>query len=258
MQESDYETQSSESKPTPRWGLVATLLWSALVASVFLVVQGLILAVIVADAHHGISRTRPEIVEQLRLAAINGTIISYITCATALVCTGLLVAIIKLKRGAMLRAYLCLKSVAIADVLKWSVLTAALIFISDIITILRGRSIVPDFSRTAYTTADPIWLFWVAFVLAAPLSEEIFFRGFLFRGIETSALKPTGAIIVTAALWTMLHIQYDAYILVSVFCSGLLLGAARVATGSLLLPIGLHMFTNFVATSEVAVLQANS
>jgi len=38
-----------------------------------------------------------------------------------------------------------------------------------------------------------------------------------------------------------------------IFCLGLLLGAARVHTGSLLLPLGLHAASNLEATIEAAL-----
>jgi len=106
----------------------------------------------------------------------------------------------------------------------------------------------------AYATATPVWTIWVAFVLAAPLFEEIFFRGFLFKGLESSFMGPIGAVFATAGLWAVIHIQYDAYEIATILCLGLLLGAARVFTGSLLVPLGLHAFANLVATTEAAVL----
>jgi membrane protease YdiL (CAAX protease family) len=39
----------------------------------------------------------------------------------------------------------------------------------------------------------------------------------------------------------------------TVFCSGLLLGTARLVTGSLLVPLALHAAVNLLATVEVAV-----
>jgi len=42
------------------------------------------------------------------------------------------------------------------------------------------------------------------------LFEELFFRGFLFRGLSSSFMGPVGAVLVTSALWALIHTQYDA------------------------------------------------
>jgi CAAX protease family protein len=90
-------------------------------------------------------------------------------------------------------------------------------------------------------------------IIAAPLFEEAFFRGFLLKGLESSFMGPIGAVVVTAGLWALIHVQYDAFGMATIFCLGLLLGTARVFTGSLLVPLGLHAFTNLGATIEAAI-----
>jgi uncharacterized protein len=235
-----------------RWGVWTTLLWSVLIAAIYIVVQGLTLALLVVASHQ--AGEPADTIEQIQIAANNGTTITHATFATTLICGGLLIGVIKLKRGAVLIPYLCIKKVSFPTIIKWIGLTAVLITISDATTILLGRSVVPEFSKVAYETAHPVWLLWVAFVVAAPVLEEAFFRGFLFNGLESSFMKSKGAILVTAALWAATHIQYDVYIMIMIFCSGIMFGAARVFTGSLLVPMALHMFTNLVATLEAAIL----
>src|SRR5260370_238343 len=50
---------------------------------------------------------------------------------------------------------------------------------------------------------------WLAVVIAAPVSEELLFRGFLHRGWAPSWLGIAGTIILTSALWAALHQQYN-------------------------------------------------
>jgi membrane protease YdiL (CAAX protease family) len=66
-------------------------------------------------------------------------------------------------------------------------------------------------------------------------------------------MGPIGAVVVTSGVWAVLHVQYDAFDMATVFCSGLLLGTARLVTGSLLVPLALHAAVNLLATVEVAV-----
>ena len=78
------------------------------------------------------------------------------------------------------------------------------------------------------------------------------FRGFLHQGLAGSFLKPAGAVITTALRWALIHIQYDLYGIVTIGLAGLLLGTARVQTGSLFCPILLHALMNLVATTQAA------
>ena len=108
--------------------------------------------------------------------------------------------------------------------------------------------------ETAYASADPLWVLWLALVVAAPIFEETFFRGFVFKGFAASPIGPGGAIAVTAALWAMMHTQYDAYGIATVFAIGVLLGVARWRTGSLWVPLAMHGVANVIATVEAALL----
>jgi len=196
-----------------------------------------------------------EIEQLFRSAGENGTLLAIATFVTTIICCGLIVGIIKLKKGSVLAEYLCVKSVSLGTMLKWTALLGGLIALSDLITNALGRPIVPEFMSTVYATARPAWIIWLALVVAAPLFEETFFRGFVFKGFESGFMGPIGAVLATTGLWAAIHIQYDAYGIATVFCLGLLLGTARAMTGSLLVPLGLHATANLVATIETAVLR---
>jgi membrane protease YdiL (CAAX protease family) len=115
------------------------------------------------------------------------------------------------------------------------------------------RPVVHDFMRDAYTTADPLWLLWLAVVVAAPAFEEIFYRGFLYYGLAGSRLGVTGATVISALAFASIHIQYELFEITVVFAMGILLAIARQRTGSILVPIGMHALNNFVATVETAM-----
>jgi membrane protease YdiL (CAAX protease family) len=82
----------------------------------------------------------------------------------------------------------------------------------------------------------------------------LFFRGFLIKGLAESRLRWQGAVLISSGLWSVIHVQYDAYYMSAVFVLGLILGTARVKTGSTLLAFLLHSFVNLAATVEVAVI----
>ena len=226
---------------TPLWGLGATIAWSALIALTFVSLQFGTLFAFAAAGY------------PVESGAYDGALIACASLATGIVCTALVVGIVKLKRGSSITGYLRVKPVPAGTLFKWLAVTFALIAIADFITVFTGRPIVPEFMQKAYATADPLWVFWIALVVAAPLFEEVFFRGFLFAGLASSAVRPAGAIIVTALVWAVIHLQYDTYEIGLIVCFGLALGAARVATDSLIVPFVMHATMNLVATIETAV-----
>ena len=97
-------------------------------------------------------------------------------------------------------------------------------------------------------------LFWIALVIAAPLFEEFLFRGFLFSGWLNTRLRATGTILLTSALWTLIHVQYDVVQLLVVFVYGIVLGLARYRTGSLIAPLVIHGAINMIALLQVTLL----
>lgn len=106
---------------------------------------------------------------------------------------------------------------------------------------------------TVYTTSGSFPLFLFGLVVAAPLAEEFFFRGFLFAGLVDSRLGPAGAIALTAFAFGILHPQYDLYGIANIAVLGVLLGVIRWRTGSLWLCAFLHGLMNLAATVDVVV-----
>jgi hypothetical protein len=95
-------------------------------------------------------------------------------------------------------------------------------------------------------------LLWVAVVVCAPWGEEIFFRGFLFKGWLHTSLGGWGTVVLTSLIWAAIHTHYDLYAITTVFAAGLLLGYARLRTGSLYPPILMHTLMNVVAMVQTA------
>jgi membrane protease YdiL (CAAX protease family) len=243
------DTVHEISSPQPtHWRFWGTLLWGTLIFAIFTVLQILTMIVV------GISRKSHFTEAELRGLMNDGYFLSLTTFITTLACCGLVVGVVKLKKGSQLAEYLCIRKVSLKILLKWIGLLVCFLVLSDLITFFIGRPIVPPFMSAAFATAKPAWTIWIAMIIAAPLSEETFFRGFLFKGFESSFMKPIGAILLTALIWAAIHLQYDLYGMGTIFFTGLLFGAARLSSGSLLVPLCLHAFSNLVATIEAAIL----
>jgi membrane protease YdiL (CAAX protease family) len=221
-----------------------------LIAIVFVAAQGLSLITYLLLIKRAPDRAAADAV--VRSLGSDGTFLSLCTFTTLLVCVPLIMGIAKLKRGSKLRDYLELKWPPLKQVLRWTLITLGFCLLADGISLLLSQPLVPEFMLKAYRSASPRWLLWLALVIAAPIFEEICFRGFIFRGFAASRLRWQGATIITAALWAVIHLQYDWYLISVVFGLGLVLGTARAMTNSTLLTIWLHGLINALATAQVA------
>ena len=219
-----------------------------LVGTAFTLIQIAVMVLFVAA--NFISSTGLGSEEYIEGAATNGLIVAVSTCATSVLCTGLVVFLASSRRGITVKDYLALRYVSVRSLAVWTAGVLALILLSDWMTRVVGRSVVPEVMLDMYRTAGFYPLFWLAVVVAAPISEEIFFRGFLFAGFQHSRIGPFGAILLTSLVWTLIHIQYDVWGLGLIFLLGVFLGLVRLRTASVYATIALHALVNLVATIE--------
>ena len=83
--------------------------------------------------------------------------------------------------------------------------------------------------------------------IAAPVAEEVWLRGFLMSALAKSRLGFWPAGLLTAALFAVLHAaQYALILLVPIFLIGLIITWALGLTGSLWVPIALHIANNLL------------
>jgi membrane protease YdiL (CAAX protease family) len=227
------------------WGAWATVGLGLVVIVVFAVVQSLVAArwVVlryVADPDLGIRELASRLLN-------DGDLITAATVASAVVCTGLVFIIIKVRRGAGFPEYLALKPMSHRSIIAVIAVAIAFILLSAGADIFIKKPVDSDFMTAAYRSATAAPLFWMAVVVFAPLFEEIFIRGFLFIGLARSRLGPAGAVILTTLVWAALHFQYGLYEIAVIFVLGIILGVVRHRTGSLWGPVIIHAFNNLLA-----------
>jgi membrane protease YdiL (CAAX protease family) len=100
--------------------------------------------------------------------------------------------------------------------------------------------------RTAYFAT--VVLFWASAVVVDPICEEVFWRGFVYRGLASSTLGPAGAILVISPIFALLHLDGLFAIVWHLQCA-ILYGWLRWYSGALTAPIAAHMFGNGVAAA---------
>lgn len=100
-----------------------------------------------------------------------------------------------------------------------------------------------------------VMLSQAAIMLAVASAEEWLFRGYLF-GIYRAAFGMRAAVILNAVLFTAIHlVNPDAFTrpgihialeMANIFLMAVMMSQARAYSGSLWMPIGLHLFLNIV------------
>ncbi len=241
--------QAEGARPKPWWGLWATLGFSAIVLAAFFAIQtGATLALVAWGGYAG-----DDMGMALESASSNGFLLAIATLISTPIGTALVVLFARLRRGAPVREYLGLTAPTRRQAWSWVLATAALVAASDALGYVLDRPAVPAWMVETYRTAVFAPAFFIAIVIMAPAFEEVFFRGFLFQGIRRSRLGALGALGITSFLWAIIHLQYDAVDIGQIFALGLLLGVARLRTGSTHLTLAMHCLANVWATVEVLV-----
>jgi membrane protease YdiL (CAAX protease family) len=80
--------------------------------------------------------------------------------------------------------------------------------------------------------------------IGAAVSEELLFRGFIQRGLE-QGLRRSTAIALTSLLFAAMHMIPQG--IPSYFLAGVVLGVVAIATGSIVVPIVVHLIFNMSA-----------
>jgi uncharacterized protein len=148
------------------------------------------------------------------------------------------------------------------DVPRWRDVTIAVtglaivILLGDVLTLVLGRDLVPPFQLQIHRSAQAegaLFSLWFSLIIVAPVSEELLFRGFLFRGFVREPRDALPGILAISLIWSLLHIQYDWFGAGLVFAIGVLLGYVRLYSGSTTLVILLHILLNLESVLETVV-----
>ncbi len=240
MDDFDVTEIGTDARPPP-WGYWATFGW-AILAAVLSAIAALL----------AVLWRRPDILSNPVDLTNDGQLLSFTTSVSDAIQIGALALVARLAHWSPGK-YLGLIRPAGRDAAF--ALGAVALFLPgfDALTYLSGREIVTPFQVTSYLSAQAsgtLPLLWFTFVVVAPASEEIMFRGFLYRGWVRSQRAVVPGVAVISALWAVIHVQYDWFGILQIFLMGLLLGWARWRSGSAALTLLMHGFANLWAMLE--------
>ena len=186
----------------------------------------------------------------------DGTVVSLsiiIGCVLLVAVSALLIRV----RGGNVRKYLALQP------FSWSVgigmLGLLLMFMigSQALTYLLNESPLV-FVDPLYQSVSSVWLLIFAMVIVAPIYEELIFRGLLWSAIaeqfsNVANAEHRGAIVaslVTSVIFAVIHLQYGIYEIGTIVVLALIFCYARIKSGSLVLPMLLHVVNNGAAMAQ--------
>jgi membrane protease YdiL (CAAX protease family) len=227
--------------PRPVWGAWPTIGFGLLVILAQFFITFLVSTIFVA-----VEQSPSEDAESIaKSLTTNGLYVSLVVIVSTPICIALTALFVKVREGPSINKYLGLGPIPYMSILKWLGTTLLFMITTSILGSLTQAS-ESDWTEDTYRSTSYLPLLWIAVVVAAPLFEEILFRGFLLTGLRTSSLGPVGAVALTSAGWAMLHIQYNAFGIFVIFSFGVLLGIARLSSRSLYPPLVMHAFMNLL------------
>lgn len=245
----EKESAGETPRAAKRWGFWATLGFSVVIIVLYVFAQFFAIGMAIdADSLGDTQVNEEEFIESIES---NGLYLSVATIASAWVGSLVIVGIILLRKDISVKEYLAIKKLPLKVYARWFGIFLIFIFGWEGLNILFDQP-GSDWMIKTYETAGYLPLLWVSLVIAAPLIEELFFRGFLFEGLRDSWMGATGAVLVASIGWAAIHTQYDLFQIVMIGLLGVLLGIAKIKTRSLYITLAMHSLLNLIATLQVA------
>jgi membrane protease YdiL (CAAX protease family) len=213
------------------WGPWASVGFGLLIGVSYLLVQGILLAILTLTGFSGEA----------------GLLFSLLGILGSPVLIGMPLVIATARKGLPLVEYLGLKKPRVGQTFLWIGLLVVANVVFGFAIEWFGDPEAQDFLILISEEPGPLLLLVPSLAILVPLGEEILFRGFLFAGLMRSRMGGYGAVAITATTWAFLHGQYDILGIIQILMIGVILGFARLRTGSLWVPIILHGLLNLVS-----------
>lgn len=244
---STAELAAASALPAPKmprtWKFFGTAFWGT--AAFVAMSAGQLIAVMVAIGLY--ADTLNE--ESIKAFAEHGAVVGGSVLVGAPAALLVLWLAVRLARRSFV-SYLALRWPHARDIAFGLAASAALLVMLDVISYVAGYPLSPEFALQSMRSARDSGLVWLAllgFCVGAPIAEEFIFRGFVFRGWSTTFLRPLGAILLSAALFAIIHLQYEWFYVAGIFFIGSLFGYLRYRSGSTWLTVITHAFYNLMA-----------
>jgi len=186
----------------------------------------------------------PRLNERMSDLMLNGDLIAEVAIWSGAVCTLLILVTVRWWKRGHTASFLGLRMPHWKQVLIWLgvffLLGLLIEFLAHFVPAFRS-----DFMEQVIgSTTNLGWLI-VGVGIIAPVFEEFLLRGLLFGSLRHMFEEHT-SVALTAGVFALMHMQYDAAVMLLILPMGVVLGYARSRSGSILVPILLHTLNNLV------------
>ncbi|MBK7382750.1 MAG: CPBP family intramembrane metalloprotease [Flavobacteriales bacterium] len=222
----------------------------AMVIIVFFLVQAIALV-------HGIAARTPELADasfsfswfedplfqqRLKDLGFNGDLVGMESAWSGGICTALILLVTWLWKRDRQTDLLGLRVPPIKHILKWGGL-----FMLMLLAIEGIARVFPvfdtDFMEQVVGSTTNFPLLVLGVVILGPLFEEFLLRGLLYGSLR-HIVDENVSVALTAGVFALMHLQYSIPIMLLILPMGVVLGYARARSGSIWVPVLLHMANN--------------
>ena len=248
------ETRHGESGVMPAgpggegpWGLLGTALWTILIGVAF--VGSGVLSGMFFFGYKALSG-EPASDAMFQQMSRDGDLLWLSVLIQVFLCGLVLLSAVVLRKGYSAREYLAFYSPGVRGYAPWVVLLVVYNSVSEyLMHVLQIPT--PQWMFDVFASADCMICLLVAVVFLSPPLEELIFRGFVFRGVQTR-LGVFWAVVLASIPWTLLHMQYPGvYHMGMIMGLGIIFALARWRTGSIYVPIVMHVINNGAAAVQM-------
>lgn len=189
----------------------------------------------------------PRLEERMNDLLFNGDLVAQAALWSGAVCAALILVVVRWWKGGHTAQFLGLRAPHWKQILIW---LGVFILLGAAIELLARffPTFHSDFMKQVIgSTTNLVWLV-LGVGIMAPLFEELLLRGLLFGSLR-HMVDEHAAVALTAGVFTLMHLQYDVAIMLLILPMGIVLGYARSRSGSIWVPVLLHMLNNLVTVA---------
>ncbi|MEO8590757.1 MAG: CPBP family intramembrane glutamic endopeptidase [Flavobacteriales bacterium] len=177
--------------------------------------------------------------------AFNGDIVASEALWSGGICTALILLTVWLWKRGHMRNFLGLRMASLKQFLIWGGIFLLLAIAIEALSAL-SPSFSTDFMEKILGSTTSLTLLFIGVGLLGPLFEEFLLRGLLYGSIRHIADEHV-SVALTAGVFTLMHQQYEPAVILLILPMGIVLGYARARTGSIWVPVVLHMLNNLTS-----------
>lgn len=187
----------------------------------------------------------PRMEQRMSELVYNGDLVAQEALWSGLVCTLLILVVVRLWKRGHMSSFLGLKTPTAKQFFLWLGIFILLGLAIEGLSFLSPAFRTDFMAKVIASTTNLLWLY-IGVGIMAPLFEEFLLRGLLFGAIRHMA-DEHATVAMTAGVFTLMHMQYDWTVMLLILPMGVVLGYARSRSNSIWVPVTLHMLNNLVS-----------